>query len=55
MQDEETEINILKMVKVASIWILLKMKRNGMNGICQRNDTKNLPRLNEVPFKKVWK
>lgn len=51
MQDEETEINILKMIKVAFIWILLKIKRNGMNGICQRNGTKNLPKLNEVPFK----
>lgn len=50
MQDEETEIGILKMIRITSIWILLKIKRNGMNAICQRNGTEKFPRP-EVPFK----
>lgn len=50
MQDEESEVRILKIIRVASIWILLKIKRNGKNGICQRKVLKKLPRT-VVPFK----
>lgn len=50
MQDEESEVRIFKIIKVVSIWILLKIKRNGKNEICQRNGTKKLPRT-VVPIK----
>lgn len=50
MQDEESEVRILKIIRVASIRILLKIKRNRKNEICQRNGTKKLPRT-VVPIK----